>query len=107
MNVIEIQGYQAKLNLSLEDLLTITSALNELCHGIKMSDADIEIRVGASRSEISSLLKELINVVDRIEIADQEHDLLIEAPPEDRRVVRGSPSREILPHADQSRHALI
>ncbi len=72
MHIIEIENSHAHLRFSVDELVTLSNIVNELCYGIDMSDADLEIRVGASHSDISDLLTQILNVVDNIEKHDQD-----------------------------------
>lgn len=61
MKLLESQGEKAKIEVSLEELLTINNALNEVCHGIDLFE--FETRIGAKVEEVGSLLKATQDVI--------------------------------------------
>ena len=67
MQLIDIQSAHGHLKLSLDELITLSNIMNELCYGIGMSDADFQVRIGASSSEVSELLTQLLKIIDKIE----------------------------------------
>lgn len=67
MKISEITASGAQLNLSTDELITLSNALNEICYGLDISDGEIELRIGESHTNISNLLTKLLKVVDEIE----------------------------------------
>ncbi len=72
MQLIDIKGSSGHLKLSIDELITLSNAVNELCYGIGMSDADFQVRIGASSSEVSELLTQLLTIIDTIEAAEKD-----------------------------------
>ena len=73
MHLIEIQDYNGHLKLSLDELITLSNIVNELCYGIGMSDADFQVRIGASSSEAVDLLTQLVELIDKIEAYEKDN----------------------------------
>lgn len=55
----------AEIELSYNDLIVLNAALNEICHGI--DSFEFETRIGASRSKVELLMKEIQAILDQIE----------------------------------------
>ena len=51
-----------ELQLSREELLILNNALNEACNGLSLFD--LETRMGATREEVQSVLKNIGEVLD-------------------------------------------
>lgn len=51
-----------ELQLSREELLILNNALNEACNGLSLFD--FETRMGATREEVQSVLKNIGEVLD-------------------------------------------
>jgi hypothetical protein len=49
--------------LTIDEWALLTSALNELCHGIRIHDDEFRIRTGFSRDEACALLDRLHRVL--------------------------------------------
>ena len=73
MHLIDIQDYHGHLKLSLDELITLSNIVNELCYGIGMSDADFQVRIGASSSEAVDLLTQLVELIDKIEAYEKDN----------------------------------
>lgn len=54
--------HSAKVELTGEELLIITNALNEVCNGLEMPD--FSTRIGADRAEALELLREMTSSWD-------------------------------------------
>jgi hypothetical protein len=49
-------GRSATVTFTEDELLLLSNALNELCHGLRMDDDELRIRTGFTRDEIRALL---------------------------------------------------
>jgi hypothetical protein len=78
MKLIEIKHSNAQLKVPLDELVTLSNIINELCYGIDISDTDFAIRVGASHEEASELLHQLLDVIDELEGHRQDDSVLEE-----------------------------
>lgn len=65
MNVIRIVNRASEVSLSINELVAINNALNEICHGIDLFE--FETRIGAPRQEVESLLKSIGSLIQQIE----------------------------------------
>ena len=54
------------ITLTENELVLVSNALNELCHGIRFDDADLKIRTGFSRDEVRALLDRLQAIVPEL-----------------------------------------
>ena len=55
----------ADIEVSLDELLILNSALNEVCNGL--DQFDFETRVGAPHSEVTILLQKVNSIIDEVE----------------------------------------
>ena len=53
------------LTVSVDELAVLNNAINEVCHGIHMDDAEFEIRMGVSRHEARALLDQIRQALHR------------------------------------------
>ena len=53
----------ADVRLSKHELSLINNALNELCNGVDIEDAEFAIRLGAEREEMLNLLKNIGSLI--------------------------------------------
>lgn len=65
MKVVDISAESSNIGLSLDELLIVNAALNEVCNG--MAIFEFETRIGADRERVASLLKEIGLLLDRME----------------------------------------
>ncbi|MBN3805141.1 hypothetical protein GXB81_19100 [Paraburkholderia sp. Ac-20336] len=54
-----------EIELSLDELLVLNAALNEVCNGIDMFE--FETRIGAPRAKVERLLAEIQAALDQVE----------------------------------------
>ena len=66
MDVQERSSKSALISLSVDELLLLNNALNEIASGIHMSDADLEVRIAFNRERVRSLLHEIGAVLDQM-----------------------------------------
>jgi hypothetical protein len=60
------------VTLTREELRIIHQALNEICNGIDLSDAEFTIRMGTERVEVQMLLTDLGTLYDNLGAAGNE-----------------------------------
>lgn len=65
MKVIDISAESSNVGLSLDELLIVNAALNEVCNGIAVFE--FETRIGADRERVALLIKEIGLLLDRME----------------------------------------
>lgn len=65
MKVIHAANGYADISLTVEELLVLNSALNEVCNGIELFE--FETRVGVDQAYVLSLLKEVGQLLDNME----------------------------------------
>lgn len=58
------------ITLTREELRIVTQALNEICNGIDISEAEFGTRIGAGRSEVQTLLSRLGIIYDNLDKAE-------------------------------------
>jgi hypothetical protein len=73
MNIVQRSGMEYLVHLSLEELNGVNNALNEVCNGIHIEDAEFSTRLGASREALRSLLESIHTV---IYTPSGEHELI-------------------------------
>lgn len=57
---------KATVRLSSDELTLLNNALNEVCNGVAIEDAEFATRLGASREEARVLLTEVGQAVDSL-----------------------------------------
>ena len=62
MKTIEKTPTRSTVELSTLELLILNNALNEICNGVDISA--FETRLGASRAEVTELLREIGTCID-------------------------------------------
>jgi hypothetical protein len=67
MQIIRTKTNSADIKFSLEELIIINNSLNEICYGTDMDESEISVRMGAELFEISSLLKEISHIIEKLE----------------------------------------
>uniref|UniRef100_A0A486XI65 Uncharacterized protein n=1 Tax=Rheinheimera sp. BAL341 TaxID=1708203 RepID=A0A486XI65_9GAMM len=65
MKVVDISAESSNIGLTLDELLIVNAALNEVCNG--MAIFEFETRLGADRERVALLLKEVGLLLDRME----------------------------------------
>jgi hypothetical protein len=56
MNLAHQNGHHFLIHTTRDDLIGISNALNEVCHGIHIPDSEFETRLGCSRADLKTLL---------------------------------------------------
>lgn len=64
MDVISVAGKQAQLTIDENELLILSSALNEICNGISVPE--FETRIGASKEDVCALLNDVSHILDKM-----------------------------------------
>ena len=65
MNISQANKQYANINLSLEELIIINNAINEVCHGFEVSEFDT--RIGASLESAQALLEQIGFAIKQVE----------------------------------------
>ncbi|MDF7669603.1 hypothetical protein PT276_10175 [Orbaceae bacterium ESL0721] len=65
MKIIDIIDKHANISLSYEELLMLNAIFNEVCNGIDVFE--FETRIGATKEEVSYLLRQIGNILDKME----------------------------------------
>ncbi len=71
---MEVKGFDARhasLSLSHDELATISQALNEVCHGLRVDD--FPSKMGSDESEVDRLLDEIIPTYYRMKQSRSRH----------------------------------
>lgn len=58
MNVVLKTGERTLVSLSADEVLGIANALNEVCNGVHISDAEFSTRLGVQRAALADLLRQ-------------------------------------------------
>jgi len=61
IQILKTTKDKADIQFSIDDLLILNNALNEVCNGIKLSE--FSTRMGASREEVKILLKSINKLI--------------------------------------------
>jgi hypothetical protein len=61
MEILKTAKDKADIQLSIDDLLILNNALNEVCNGIKLSE--FNTRMGASPEEVKIILKSINKLI--------------------------------------------
>jgi len=59
MNLIRKTKHQYLVSLTPEELTGISNALNEVCNGVHIADAEFQTRLAYTREELASILQRL------------------------------------------------
>jgi hypothetical protein len=62
----ESTAHTAKVTLTVEELLAVNNALNEVCNGIKLGEEEFTTRIGQDREHVRKLLAEVAFVLSRM-----------------------------------------
>jgi hypothetical protein len=73
MNLVRASSQRAIIDLSADELTLLNNALNEVCHGVHLSGAEFQIRLGASRSDAQVLLRDIADALSAIERTNGQH----------------------------------
>ncbi len=65
MNIVKRGGGMISILLSEDELRTINNALNEVCNGVHIDEADFQTRLGVNRDEALAILAEIAQSPDR------------------------------------------
>ena len=60
MRINKEQDDEFKIELSREELGSIGNALNEVCNGVHIHDAEFQTRLGVTRNELRTLLDQIV-----------------------------------------------
>ena len=61
MNVVSLGTDTFNLRVSRNELGLIGNALNEVCHGVHIDDAEFQTRLGSERGELQALLTQIVS----------------------------------------------
>lgn len=64
MTIVSSQPGKATLELTIDELLMINNALNEVCNALDVSD--FETRMGCSREDIKKMLEEVSDSYEQV-----------------------------------------
>jgi hypothetical protein len=70
MEVIKIDAEKATIKFTLDDLLNLNQALNEICHGLRVPN--FELKIGVSKEEAKRLLMAVQTLLDEMESSTQD-----------------------------------
>ena len=73
MNLESRSARGATITFSADELTIVNNALNEVCHGVDISDAEFQTRLGAPRSEAQALLREVAAILSPVERTSGVH----------------------------------
>ena len=59
MNVAHHNGNHFLVHVTRDDLVAVSKALNEVCHGIDIDDAEFQTRLSVSRGRLQEILAEI------------------------------------------------
>ena len=75
MNLESASAGSATVKFSTDELRLVNNALNEVCHGVHIGDAEFQTRLGAPRSDAQALLRDVAAAISAIErTAGDHHD---------------------------------
>ena len=66
MEIIDVTSEKSQIDMSHDELLIVNSALNEICNGIAVFE--FETRIGADRDRVTTLLKEISELLDKMDL---------------------------------------
>jgi len=85
MRRLNLKNNRAEIQVSLDELVILNNALNEICYGIDMDDAEFSVRIGAEHKDGVCLLNEISSLISALEREYQEEksfaSLLQKLPP--------------------------
>ena len=59
MNVAHHNGHHFLVHVTRDELVAVSNALNEVCHGIQIDDAEFQTRLSVSRSRLQEILADV------------------------------------------------
>ena len=59
MEARDLYPHAVVVSCSLEEFRTLICALNEVCHGVKISDGAFEVRLGMTREQADVMLRRM------------------------------------------------
>lgn len=65
MQIIKAAAEHSRVTFDRDELLIVNAALNEVCNGIEVFE--FETRIGADRSRVAALLKEVGTLLDQMD----------------------------------------
>jgi len=66
MHLAKLTNQGAQVTISLDELLLINNALNEVCNGIHISEHEFSTRLGVSRREAAAFLARVHAVIEEV-----------------------------------------
>ncbi len=76
MRRLNFKNNSADIQVSLDGLVILNNALNEICYGIDMDDAEFSVRIGAEHKDGVCLLNEISSLIGELEKECEEESLL-------------------------------
>jgi len=67
MRILNLKNNRAEIQVSLDELVILNNALNEICYGIDMDDAEFSVRIGAEHKDGVCLLNEISSLISALE----------------------------------------
>lgn len=67
MKVVNIEKASVRLEFTVDELIGINNALNEICHNSDIDENDCHARLGIAYQETLELLKSIGRVIEKIE----------------------------------------
>ncbi|HEX9391457.1 MAG TPA: hypothetical protein VF928_09120 [Usitatibacteraceae bacterium] len=64
MNVVLQSNERILLSITGEELVGLSNAINEMCNGIHIADAEFQTRLGVTREFLAGLLQQMPSAVD-------------------------------------------
>ena len=69
MRLLHFEDDYADLRLSVDELVLLSNALDEICSGIDYDEVEFADRIGVDRSEAEMLQRRLLGVLERLGIS--------------------------------------
>jgi len=79
MKKLNLKNRRANIQVSLDELVILNNALNEICYGIDMDDAEFSARIGVEHKEGIRLLNEISSLIDALD-RQYQPDVRVETP---------------------------
>ncbi len=79
MKKLNLKNKRANIQVSFEELVILNNALNEICYGIDMDDAEFSARIGVGHKEGVRLLNEISSLIDALD-RKYQLDVSLETP---------------------------
>lgn len=68
MRLLSYEDDYADLRMSVDELVLLSNALDELCNGIEYDEMEFAERIGVDRSEADMFRRRLLDVLERLGI---------------------------------------